>query len=393
MEDSCYAKKKRMGGGNMQLTETVLDYIKSHEQEAVELLMELAQIPAPSHHEEKRAEFCKAWLEQQGAEGVYIDEALNVVYPVGCEDEKQLAVFMAHSDVVFPDTDKLPLTVENGRIHCPGVCDDTANVVAMLMAAKYIAEHELQPADLGVLLVVNSCEEGLGNLKGCRKIMETYGDHIAEFVTFDDKNGKGVHKAVGSRRYRVEVDTEGGHSYSNFGNRNAITYLAKLIDALYAIEVPAIGKTTYNVGTISGGTTVNTIAQHAEMLYEFRSDEREAMLYMEEKFEGIITQFREQGLQITVTVVGDRPCGGEVDVKRMEDLMARANAVSVRYNSRPMQFKPGSTDCNIPLSMGIPSICVGCCDGDGCHTREEYLELSGVYPGLCTAFDLILYHF
>lgn len=377
----------------MQLTEVILEYIKAHEQEAVELLIELAQIPAPSHHEEKRAAFCKDWLTKQGAEGVYIDDALNVVYPIGCEEGKQIAVFMAHSDVVFPNMDKLPLRMENGRIHCPGVCDDTANVVAMLMAAKYIAEQKLQPRDLGVLLVVNSCEEGLGNLKGCRKIMETYGDRIAEFVTFDDKNGKGVHKAVGSKRYRVEIDTEGGHSYSDFGNRNAIACLASLIDALYDIQVPAIGKTTYNVGTISGGTTVNTIAQHAEMLYEFRSDEREAMQYMEQQFEQTIAKFREDGLQITVTIVGDRPCGGNVDEQRMAALMERADKASLRCNGRPMLFKPGSTDCNIPLSMGIPSICVGCCDGDGCHTVEEYLDLSGVYPGLCMAFDLILHHF
>lgn len=377
----------------MQLTQSILEYIKAHEQEAVALLTELAQIPAPSHHEELRAAFCKDWLERQGAEGVYVDEALNVVYPIGCTAEKKIAVFMAHSDVVFPDTELLPLSIENGRIYCPGVCDDTANVVAMLMAAKYIAEQKLQPRELGVLLVVNSCEEGLGNLKGCRKIMEDYGDRIAEFVTFDDKNGKGVHKAVGSRRYRVEIHMEGGHSYSNFGNRNAIACLARLIDALYCIQVPAIGKTTYNVGTISGGTTVNTIAQHAEMLYEFRSDEREAMQYMEQKFTETVERFRNEGLKITVTVVGDRPCGGNVDAEHMAVLMERANSASLRYNGKPLHFKSGSTDCNIPLSMGIPSICVGCCDGDGCHTREEYLELSGVYPGLCTAFDLILHHF
>lgn len=377
----------------MQITNAVLEYIKSHEQEAVELLLELAQIPAPSHHEEQRAAFCRAWLEQQGARGVYVDEALNVVYPVGCETGKPIAVFMAHSDVVFPDTEPLPLTVENGRVYCPGVCDDTANVVALLMAAKYIAQQRLVPRDFGVLLVVNSCEEGLGNLKGCRKIMEDYGDQIVEFVTFDDKNGKGVNKAVGSRRYRVEIHTEGGHSYSNFGNRNAIACLAELISDLYCIEVPSVGKTTYNVGTISGGTTVNTIAQHAEMLYEFRSDEREAMLYMERCFEDVLQAHRNKGVEITVSVVGDRPCGGTVAPQNMEALMARADAAAQRYLGRPMQFKSGSTDCNIPLSMGIPSICVGCCDGDGCHTREEYLELSGVYPGLCMAFDLILHHF
>ena len=265
----------------MKLDRTILDDIDAHWQESYDLLLELAQIPAPSNHEEKRAEFCKAWLEKQGAEGVYIDEALNVVYPVGCTDDKPIAVFMAHSDVVFPDTDRLPLKVENGRIYCPGIGDDTADVVALLMAAKYIAQNHLQPKEYGVLLVVNSGEEGLGNLKGVRKIVADHGRRIREFVTFDAHNCTGVNRAVGSRRYRVEFDTEGGHSYNAFGNRNAIACLASMIDALYGVKVPEKGKTTYNVGTISGGTSVNTIAQHAEMLYEFRSDNREDLAEME----------------------------------------------------------------------------------------------------------------
>ena len=95
----------------MELSKEILDYIAAHRQEEYELLLQLAQIPAPSNHEEKRAAFCKAWLDRQGAEGVYIDEALNVIYPVGCTENNDLVVFMAHSDVVFPDTEALPLKV------------------------------------------------------------------------------------------------------------------------------------------------------------------------------------------------------------------------------------------------------------------------------------------
>ena len=197
-----------MGSEHMKLTTDILQYIKDHEQEALELLMEMAVIPAPSHHEERRAAFCRQWMRRQGCEGVYIDNDLNVVWPVGVTEDNPLVVFMAHSDVVFPDTEALPLTVENGRIHCPGVCDDTANVVAMLMTAKYIAEHGIAPKDCGVLIVVNSAEEGLGNLKGCRHIMTDYGYRIKEFVTFDDKNGQGVDRAVGSVRYRVAVSCD-----------------------------------------------------------------------------------------------------------------------------------------------------------------------------------------
>ena len=108
----------------------------------------------------------QTWLEKQGAKGVYIDRALNVIYPVGCTETNDLIVFMAHSDVVFPDTDPLPLRVENGRIYCPGVGDDTAHVVALLMAGKYITECQIKPEDTGLLIVINSGEEGLGNLKG-----------------------------------------------------------------------------------------------------------------------------------------------------------------------------------------------------------------------------------
>ena len=377
----------------MKLDRTILDDIDAHWQESYDLLLELAQIPAPSNHEEKRAEFCKAWLEKQGAEGVYIDEALNVVYPVGCTDDKPIAVFMAHSDVVFPDTDRLPLKVENGRIYCPGIGDDTADVVALLMAAKYIAQNHLQPKEYGVLLVVNSGEEGLGNLKGVRKIVADYGSRIREFISFDAHNCMGVNRAVGSRRYRVEFDTEGGHSYNAFVNRNAIACLASMIDALYGVKVPEKGKTTYNVGTISGGTSVNTIAQHAEMLYEFRSDERESLDIMERHFRAAVEFYRAKGIRVTVTQVGDRPCSGDVDEEKMKELMARASAASLCHYGQEITYGPGSTDCNIPLSVGIPAVCVGCYFGAGAHTREEYVEISSLLPGQKVAFQLILHHF
>ena len=377
----------------MELTKEILRYMEEHRQEAYELLLELAQIPAPSNREEKRAEFCRNWLLRQGAEGVYMDEACNVVYPVGCGGTQDLVVFMAHSDVVFPDTEALPLKVGDGKIFCPGVGDDTANVVALLMTAGYIARQKLMPKDCGVLLIVNSGEEGLGNLKGSRKILADFGSRIREFVTLDGTAEGGVSRAVGSKRYRVEIDTEGGHSYGAFGNRNAIAYLASLINTLYAIKVPEMGKTTYNVGTISGGTSVNTIAQHAEMLYEFRSDERQSLEIMERHFQAAVDDYRAKGVTVTVKLVGDRPCGGPVSREKMEDMMNRANEAAQRHYGHGFTFGSGSTDCNIPLAMGIPAICVGCYRGRGAHTRQEYVEIDSLLPGLKFASDLILYHF
>ena len=377
----------------MELTQNILTYIEAHQQEQIQLLQTLAQIPAPSGQEEQRARFCKNWLEENGAEGVFIDEALNVIYPVGVTENNPLMVFAAHSDVVFPDTTPLPLRMEDGKIHCPGVGDDTACVTALLMAAKYIAQRRLQPKNCGVLIVVNSCEEGLGNLKGTRRLMADFGSRVREFVTFDGRSGYGVNRAVGSKRYRIEIDTEGGHSYGAFGNRNAIAYLASLIDTLYTIKVPEQGKTTYNVGTISGGTSVNTIAQHAEMLYEFRSDERASLAIMEAHLKAAIEFYRAKGVRVTVTQVGDRPCSGDVDAEMMSAMMSRAAQATRRYHGCEIQFGSGSTDCNVPLSLGIPAICVGCYDGAGAHTREEYVEIDSLLPGMKFAFDMILHHF
>ena len=377
----------------MKLTAEMTAWVEEHYQEHYDLLLELAKIPAPSNQEELRAEYCKNKLESWGAEGVYIDDAMNVVYPIGCDGGKSIAVFMAHSDVVFPDTEELPLEVRDGKIFCPGIGDDTASVVSMLAATRYIAEQKITPRDWGVLVVINAGEEGLGNLKGCRKIMEDYGSRIKEFITFDDQTGGGIDRAVGSMRYRIAVDTEGGHSYSAFGNRNAIAYLASLIDTLYTIKVPPKGKTTYNVGTISGGTSVNTIAQHAEMLYEFRSDEAESLAIMEKHLWAAVEFYRTKGIAVTVTPVGNRPCSGDVDEAAMEDLRRRGSDACLHHYGVPIRYRSGSTDCNIPLSMGIPAICVGTYQGAKSHTREEFVEISSLLPGHKMAMELMLHHF
>ena len=374
----------------MEMIKKAFDWVESHSDEQVELLKTLAQIPAPSHHEEKRVEFCVKWLRDNGVENIHVDEAQNVICSFGVTDTNPIVMFGAHSEVVFPDTDPLPLREENGRLYCPGVGDDTASAVALLLAAKYITENHLLPSDCGLLIVINAAEEGLGNLKGIRKLMEDYGSRVREFISFDARIGGSVDTAVGSRRFKIEVDTEGGHSFSKFGNRNAIAYLASLIDTLYTMKVPEGGKTTYNVGTISGGTSVNTIAQHAEMLYEFRSDDRNSLEIMDKHLMTAVEFYRAKGVQVTVTVVGDRPCGGDVDPAAMDALRSRANEINRRHFGKDLLFVRGSTDCNIPLSMGIPALCLGCYTGEGAHTRGEYINIDSLNPGLKFALDVIL---
>ena len=380
------------------LEDEILQYIEDSKEEAYQLLLTLARIPAPSNHEEERAAFCFRWLEEQGAKGVRMDQAQNVIYPVDVREDGAVEVFMAHMDVVFPDKTELPLKVDRDRIYCPGAGDDTACLVCLLMAAKFIAGHigtpewrKLRgPEAPGLLLVCNTGEEGLGNLRGVRSICAAYGRRMENFCTFDSTLDKITSKAVGSKRFKVTVRTRGGHSFNDFGQDNAIAKLAGIVERLYQVQVPEDARTTYNVGMISGGTSVNTIAQQAEMLYEFRSERKENLDYMERQFLSALRLAEEGETRIEYEVIGVRPCEGDVDPVRKRALLDRAVEVVSCVTGREPACKSGSTDCNIPLSMGIPSVCVGCFRGGGAHTREEYVEIDSLKEGYRTAFGMIL---
>ncbi|MEA4921146.1 MAG: M20/M25/M40 family metallo-hydrolase [Clostridiaceae bacterium] len=365
-----------------ELSQQAKDYLQKSKTFIEELLFELCAIPAPSNHEELRAEFIKKWLENIGAKGVYIDPALNVVFPYQCEGKDELLVIMAHTDTVFPDTEPFKVNVDGNVAACPGIGDDTANVAILLTLIKYVLENKLN-APKGVLFVLNSGEEGLGNLKGARRIAKDYEGRIAEFVSLDGSYTGVCDKAVGSMRYNVEVTTEGGHSYGAFGNRNAIQRMASIIERLYKIEVPHDGnsKTTYNVGMISGGTSVNTIAQQAQMFFEYRSDSKVCLETMGKYFNEIIDEARKECIAVNVTVLGERPCMGDIDATRQAALLSNVKSAIAAYYPGEIRTYPGSTDCNIPFSLGIPAVCFGGYIGKGAHTREEHIYLDSMPVG------------
>ncbi len=377
----------------MELSKEIIQYIKDSKEELISLLKELAVIPAPSHHEDLRVNFCKTWLEENGAKGVYVDCAKNVIFPMGCDGCDEITVFMAHTDVVFPDTEALPLSFDDKRIYAPGIGDDTVAVVMLLLTVRYLLKNNLKPKH-GVLFVANSCEEGLGNLKGSMQIMQDFEGRIKELYTFDGRYDHVVDKCVGSYRYEIECETEGGHSFGAFGNANAIVEMSRLISDLYSVEVPKNGdsKTTYNVGVIEGGTSVNTIAQYAKMLYEYRSDDVVCIRQMTDHFEKAIRAANaRQTATFRVRTVGIRPCGSEdLDHGQHEKMLALASHISEKHSGLKCVRRSGSTDCNSPMSVGVPAVCVGCYYGAGAHTREEYLEIDSLEIGMKIVSELIL---
>lgn len=378
------------------LNEEVKKYLQDNTEETLTLIEELCKIPAPSGKEERRAEYVKKYMESFGAKGVYIDDALNVVYPLDCDGKDDIVMFIAHTDTVFPDTTyPMPFKRDETTLYSPGVGDDTACLAIMLTVAKYITENGLKSPH-GIIFAANSCEEGLGNLKGVKQLMKDYADRVKEFYTFDGKYDTVVNKCVGSSRFEITFTTEGGHSFGDFGNRNAIYAMSQFISDLYSCKAPkAKGKkTTYNVGVVNGGTSVNTIAQTSSMLYEYRSDDAKYMLKMNKFFDSCIKRAKEaDNAEIEVKLLGERPCSGKVDKSKLSSMTKRVKAICEKYSGIPCKIGSASTDCNIPMSIGIPSVCVGVYMGTGVHTREETAEIASIPIGLKIAAELILGYF
>ena len=349
---------------------------QTHQEEFLSLLEELCRIPAPSGQEDARASYIQNWILQKCSLNAVIDEAKNVLVPINCQDSRAITLLMAHTDTVFPDTTPMPVLRTNTRITSPGVGDDTACVAMLMLLLKY-RKQDFYDSQKSFLFAFNSCEEGLGNLKGCRQIMNDYEKRIAQVISFDGGVAGICNHAVGSLRYQVSLHTKGGHSYNDFGNENAIHAMSRLIAALYELEVPSTGRNTYNVGTINGGTSVNTIAQSCCCLFEYRSDLRENLAEMDAFFHSTLDAFSQSHPRIRLEweLVGKRPCTGDVNPNAQQALTNLALDSITRIGGSVPVVSSGSTDCNIPLSLGIPAICFGGLMGDGVHTREEYVSI------------------
>lgn len=357
--------------------------------EQKELLRTLGKLPAPTRQEDLRAAFCRDWLRAQGARQVHIDGAKNVICRLGNPDAEDLVVFAAHTDIVFPDLETLPLREEGGKLFAPGIGDDTANLVNLLLAARYLI-RENPPMPWGVLVVANACEEGLGNLDGTKALFAAYGTRIRAYYSFDMYLPMCCCEAVGSYRYRVTCRTSGGHSYSDFGNANAIRLLCGLVEELYRIQPPARARTTYNVGRIEGGTTVNSIAQKAELLYEFRSTDQTCLEEMDRKFKAVLSHWQDRGGTLEAELLGVRPGNGPLDTAALARFTGHSADVIRTLTGRDPDLTPGSTDSNVPLSLGIVANTIGTVEGGRPHTRQEWVDLDSLHTGLQIVLALML---
>ena len=369
------------------LKEKALKYIEDNSDKIIDLLTQITEIPAPTGHEGARSEFIEKYLDDSGAVGVYRDKAGNVVYPYGIRPGKHNAVMIAHLDTVFSKDTPLEVTEMDGKLLCPGIGDDTANVVCLLLLAVFAAKYRPQ-IRCGIFFVFGTGEEGLGNLKGSRRFMEEHAGYVSHFWAIDLYYKKIYTDMVGSIRYRIKVHTVGGHSYLNFGNPNAIQVAAGIINDLYKMRPDEEESYTYNVGTIAGGNSVNSIAEDAAFTMEFRTGNSEALKKCDQAIHDIVKRFSKNA-QIEMDVIGKRPCAEGVPEESVDKMIARARESIRAIIGIDPEETTASTDCNIPLSMGVPAICIGLCDGALLHTEEEWIWKDSVKKGLRLLFHLV----
>jgi acetylornithine deacetylase/succinyl-diaminopimelate desuccinylase-like protein len=283
----------------------------------LELCIEIQQIPAPTGEEAARTAWVAEKMAALGLQQIVHDRANNNVY--GCwpgKTRKPGVLITAHTDTVFGFDTALTVRhdLQQARVYGPGIGDNSLGVAALLELLAATVELPAPPVD--IWFAANSQEEGLGDLRGMRAVVDDLGDQIGACVVLEGMGlGRVVHRALGSRRYRISVSAPGGHSWSDFGSASALHVIAELATELTKLDAPETPRTSFNIGRLDGGTSVNTIAQHAWLELDLRSEDQASLAKIVADVLEIVQRFQtakwqHRGVQVVAEVIGDRPSGG-----------------------------------------------------------------------------------
>lgn len=364
-----------------------LKFIDENFENIVDEIVRITQIPSPSYHEQELAQYYAARLTDIGVADVIIDSERNAYGYIRGTAGTPTLLMNAHLDTVFPLGTDPTVRREGQRLFAPGVGDDSTGLAALLWAARALLESGISCR--GNLIVAgNSCEEGLGDLKGMKALMATLGDKVDMVIPVEPGAlGRIANQGVGSRRFRITARTPGGHSWGAFGNPNAIHVMSRIVSAIDDIRVPKSPKTTYNVGKFSGGVSINTIAPEATIELDMRSVSQEELSKVEAKVHEIIESVaKNSGASIQTVLVGDRPAG---TTEESAPLIAKIREVHSALGIKSF-LHAGSTDANVPMWMGIPAATVGVTTGGNSHRTDEYVDLDLLTTGTKQLFLLMV---
>jgi len=344
-----------------------LSWIEQNDATAIRDLTALTEIPAPPFAETERGRVYAEMLRAAGADSVWTDSIGNVIGLVRGSPGTRTVALGGHLDTVFPEDTDVTVKVRGDTLFAPGVADDTRGLVGMLQVLRAMRDANLRPA-ANVLFIGTVGEEGLGDLRGVKHLFRDGGPRIDSFIAVDGAEDVDItHQALGSRRYRVTFKGPGGHSWGAFGRANPLHALGRaihLFDEAARSFTAAGPRTSYNVGRIGGGTSVNSIPFEAWIEVDMRSESQQRLMQIDSLFQATVQRaLREynlmphdgEDLTVDVQLVGDRPSG---EVAERAPLVQRAIAVTQYLGSSP-RLDRSSTDANVPIARGIPAITIG----------------------------------
>ena len=359
-------------------------WLHLHQPQLRQWQMEMTAIPAPPFFEAARAAWFLERFEALGLSNIHMDESGNALAELGRASESSdypCILLSAHLDTVFPAATDCTPTEGETRLMAPGICDNSAGLTGLLGIAAALRFAGIVPP-VPILFAANVGEEGEGDLRGMKHLLQTgsYQNRIVAAIALEGSGTSAVvTRALGSRRFRLSVTGPGGHSWSDAGVPNPILALSQMIVALGTMPLPETPRTTLNIGLISGGTSINSIPEAAMALLDLRSTDAGQLAATEALVRDICTGFNVDGggdavLQVLIETIGDRPAAALPDDS---SLLQTIRAVD-RLLALRTELRIGSTDANLPLSLGIPAVAIGAGGlGGGIHTLQEWYDPAG----------------
>lgn len=345
----------------------------------VDTAISIQQIPAPTFQEEARANYVAQQYTTLGLTQISLDNQHNV-YGLMPGANRQLPAMMivAHTDTVFAAETDLTIRREDNVIYGPGLGDNSIGVAGLLGLAKMLGAMNGPPA-CDLWFVATSCEEGLGDLKGIRKAFEHLRERIGLVINLEGLAfGHIYHAGIAVSRLHITAKAEGGHSWLHYGRPSAAHAILELGAQICKLSPPTAPRTTYNIGMIEGGSAINALATQAGLWLDMRSEDQTELERLRGKVLRLIEEAEKPGLTLSHTTVGDRPAGF---LNPRHDLVQGALAALEGVNVRGA-LETGSTDGNIPLQAGCPTVTIGITRGGNAHRLDEYVEIAPVKPGM-----------
>jgi acetylornithine deacetylase/succinyl-diaminopimelate desuccinylase-like protein len=372
-----------------------LDAVKANEPETVELQIKLNEIPAPPFMEQKRAAELKRLFEDLGLKNVFIDQEGNVLGTRPGKAAKPHVVLSAHLDTVFPEGTDVTVKRDGKILRAPGIGDDTRGLAELVSVIRALKEAKVETPGT-ITFVASVGEEGLGDLRGVKAIFNTtLKDQVDYYVAIDGGLPTNItHIAVGSYRYLVTFKGPGGHSYGAFGLPNPIHALSRAGGKIADIKVPVSPKTTFNIGRIGGGTSVNSIPFEAWMEIDMRSADVPALNTVRDQIVAAINEAvteenarwkSKSAVTVDIKFVGDRPAGQTPP----DSVIVKTAQATIRALGGLPTLSTGSTDSNYPIRLGIPAVTMGRGgNGTGNHSLDESFDTTDAWKG--PQHDLLL---